>query len=403
MMKSCQYCPNEYESSRQDSKYCSNSCRVKASVARKEGREREYHSPTAEYAITNPVKSTFDKYSLLLPPPIATSNNRLGFIEKQVVSTGIGLIGKYIEKNHLEKKSSLNDNIQNSNGEKTIQGFLSDNATLVCALLGGIIGFIASDRNQTSNAIKGALIGGGIGYLTTTAINYFTTPTLPSLFPSYQVNQNLLSSTAMSTNQLADQVFDTYNFTNSEFLKEFIGEKPDKQFQMVLYGLPKTGKSTLSLYLSRQLARFGKVLYVASEEGLTETFRERIVRLGVKHDNIIVTPTKDINTIIQLGSTVNFIVIDSLSMLSKQEEITLSTIRQYLPHIATISILQSTKDGGHRGNQQLLHDTGVIVNTIGNGKATVQSRYKSTTGEYSFEDITDYERNNPKIFNIQSK
>jgi KaiC/GvpD/RAD55 family RecA-like ATPase len=70
---------------------------------------------------------------------------------------------------------------------------------------------------------------------------------------------------------------------------ELIGD-PSIGFTAMVYGLPKSGKSTMCLDFANHLAsNHGKVLYCAVEEGFGYTLKEKIERLGAQHANLYIT------------------------------------------------------------------------------------------------------------------
>lgn len=71
-----------------------------------------------------------------------------------------------------------------------------------------------------------------------------------------------------------------------KWLKMF--NQPTRGFSAMIYGKPKTAKSTLMLEFASYLARnFGSVLWVELEEKLFTTFKEKIDRLNVGHPDFI--------------------------------------------------------------------------------------------------------------------
>ena len=49
----------------------------------------------------------------------------------------------------------------------------------------------------------------------------------------------------------------------------------------VVYGMPKNGKTSLSMMLAKELCKYGKVAYDSVEEGLSLSVREALVRVGM--------------------------------------------------------------------------------------------------------------------------
>ena len=77
----------------------------------------------------------------------------------------------------------------------------------------------------------------------------------------------------------------------------------------MVYGLPKSGKSTLCIDFAKYLAEnHGKVLYCAIEEKFGYTLKEKIERLQASHPNLFVS-----ETIPDGLSKYDFVFIDSVS------------------------------------------------------------------------------------------
>jgi predicted ATP-dependent serine protease len=77
----------------------------------------------------------------------------------------------------------------------------------------------------------------------------------------------------------------------------------------MVYGLPKSGKSTMCLDFANHLAsNHGKVLYCAVEEGFGYTLKEKIERLGAQHANLYIT-----DRVLENLSDYQFVFIDSVS------------------------------------------------------------------------------------------
>ena len=82
----------------------------------------------------------------------------------------------------------------------------------------------------------------------------------------------------ISSGELLGMDFETIGLSGK--YRTLIGD-PAPGFSAMVFGLPKSGKSTLCLDLARHLAlHHGRVLYCAIEEGFGYTLKEKIERLG---------------------------------------------------------------------------------------------------------------------------
>jgi len=150
--------------------------------------------------------------------------------------------------------------------------------------------------------------------------------------------------------------------------RELIGD-PSVGFSAMVYGLPKSGKSTLCIDFARYLAQHhGKVLYIAIEEGFGYTLKEKLQRLQAIHSNLYVSESVPDNL-----TAYNYVFIDSVSRANLDME-TLRKLRQDNPRTAFIFIYHTTKGGNFRGKQEHAHEVDVIVE-VADGKAKGNGRF----------------------------
>ena len=137
--------------------------------------------------------------------------------------------------------------------------------------------------------------------------------------------------------------------------KELIGD-PSIGFSMMVYGQPKSGKSTLMMEFAQYLAQnHGNTLYVAIEEGFGYTLKDKIQRVGAKSTNL--SFAADIPSSLE-GQ--NFVFIDSISRGGMELE-DLIKLQEKYPKIGFIYIFHTTKDGRFRGGNHYAHEVDVIV------------------------------------------
>ena len=149
---------------------------------------------------------------------------------------------------------------------------------------------------------------------------------------------------------------------------ELIGD-PCVGFSAMVYGLPKSGKSTLCIDFAKHLAQHhGKVLYVAIEEGFGYTLQEKLERLQAIHPNLYVSETVPVDL-----SDYDYIFIDSVSRAKLSIE-DLNRLRKANPGKSFIFIFHTTKTGQFRGENQFAHDVDVIIEVV-DGKAKGNGRF----------------------------
>jgi hypothetical protein len=151
---------------------------------------------------------------------------------------------------------------------------------------------------------------------------------------------------------------------------ELIGD-PSIGFTAMVYGLPKSGKSTMCLDFANHLAsNHGKVLYCAVEEGFGYTLKEKIERLGAQHANLYITDRVPENL-----SDYQFVFIDSVSKAGMDVE-DIDRLRKLHPETSFIFIYHTTKEGNFKGVNSHAHEVDVIIQ-VDKGQATSTGRFNA--------------------------
>jgi len=173
-------------------------------------------------------------------------------------------------------------------------------------------------------------------------------------------------SVVITSTELAGMDFETIGLKGK--YRDLIGD-PSVGFSAMVFGLPKSGKSTLCIDFAKHLAEnHGKVLYVAIEEGFGYTLKEKFERLGAIHPNLVIAEKLPEDL-----TPYQFVFIDSVSKagLSSQE---LTRLRKQNPKTAFVFIFHTTKEGNFRGKQDFAHDVDVIIE-VENGVAKANGRF----------------------------
>ena len=152
--------------------------------------------------------------------------------------------------------------------------------------------------------------------------------------------------------------------------RELIGD-PSVGFSAMVYGLPKSGKSTLCLDFAKHLAEHhGKVLYCAVEEGFGYTLKEKIERLNASHSNLYIT-----DRIPSDLTAYQFVFIDSVSKAGMDIS-DLEELRKQYPGVSFIFIYHTTKEGRFKGVNTHAHEVDVIIE-VGKGEAKATGRFNA--------------------------
>lgn len=157
----------------------------------------------------------------------------------------------------------------------------------------------------------------------------------------------------MTSQQLLSLDFETIGLQGK--WRELIGD-PSVGFSMMVFGQPKSGKSTLMLEFAQYLAEHhGKTLYVAIEEGFGYTLKDKIERLGATSENLSFAAEMP-----QSLEGLDFVFIDSISRGGLEIE-DLIQLQEKYPRVGFIYIFHTTKDGRFRGGNHYAHEVDVIV------------------------------------------
>jgi predicted ATP-dependent serine protease len=180
-----------------------------------------------------------------------------------------------------------------------------------------------------------------------------------------QRDEEIEDSTAtgiMSSRDLRDYRYDQYNFEGK--WHDLVGN-PGKKFHMMVYGRPKQGKSYFCFDLAQYLSNFGKVLYIAAEEGFSATLQKKLEDMGGDNDNLDFANFRDYETIKMAlpGHDYRFVVIDSVNYIRIEPE-EIEELKANNPRMALITVQQATKDGKFRGSQQYAHNCDIIIEVI---------------------------------------
>lgn len=166
---------------------------------------------------------------------------------------------------------------------------------------------------------------------------------------------------------IVNMTFDKLDFQGK--WRDFIGN-PSKGFSTMVFGKPKFGKSTLCIDFAGYLARnHGNVLYVAREERVGDTIKEKLQQTNVAHTNLQFVGSIPTNL-----SKWNFVFLDSVTKLGLSP-FHLEHLQNTYPSISFIYVFQTTKQGNFRGENGYQHDVDVVIDVPQKGIATQYGRF----------------------------
>lgn len=193
----------------------------------------------------------------------------------------------------------------------------------------------------------------------------------------YPINLPLEKPTLkeITANELIKQEFDVLDF-ESGFLA-LIG-KPSVPFSGIIYGLPKSGKSNLCIRFADYLQEyFGRVVYIAAEEGITSTLKEKFLAIHGGFVNIVECRNREAIRDFLKSHEFDFVFIDSINIAGIDNEY-LERLKGENPKKSFICIVQATKSGNFKGDQALTHNCDFIIK-VDAGIAYHKGRFAGTT------------------------
>ncbi len=234
---------------------------------------------------------------------------------------------------------------------------------LAFLIAGGIVGSRLSTRELTEDEKK--------SYLGSINEKRARVEYLVALQRGDKVNR---SPAKMSVDGLDTLVHEYYQF--SPRWQNFIGN-PSKNFHAIIFGPPKQGKSILAIQMADELSKYGRTLYVAAEEGLGATLKQKVQDFAPEMNNNLEFSNwknlKEITEGLEEDPAYSFVFIDSISKARLTVE-DIENLKKKFPRIAWITIMQSTKEGQFRGSQEYAHDCDIVIQ-VSNGIATQQGRF----------------------------
>ena len=237
-------------------------------------------------------------------------------------------------------------------------------------VIGGIVGYIIGSTTSIDDSEKGRIIG----EIMQSQANLRNQQ--QSDFAGEEEGGDNVNG-IMSSSDLMNYQYNKYPFNGK--WGEFVGQ-PSINFHAMVYGRPKQGKSILSVQWAKYLSEnFGKVLYVASEEGFSVTLQKKVMEFAMDNNNLDFANFRDFE---QIKNAVNkgkykFVFIDSVNFIKITPE-DVEDIKAENPSTAFITIQQATKNGNFRGSQEFAHNCDIVIR-VEAGMASQQGRFQEPT------------------------
>lgn len=180
------------------------------------------------------------------------------------------------------------------------------------------------------------------------------------------------STGIMSSTDMTHYEYEDLPFTGK--WEEFIG-RPAKNFHALVFGRPKMGKSYFSISFAKYLSNFGRVIYIASEEGFSATLKKKIDDFGLTNSKVDFANFRDFTQIKNSlrQNPYDFIFIDSINFINLEPQ-DVEELKDLNPDSGFVTIQQATKQGYARGSQEFAHNSDIIIEVV-NGVAYATGRF----------------------------
>jgi len=289
--KICEYCQTEFVSLRKDAKFCTNACRTKA------------------YRQRNGIPAP-DFTKLAKPKQESIKEQQLHLLQDELQSITISenaLEKKYEE--FFERYEQAVDNFERSSNQWS-RDYLSRKQKEYFDIKHDL--FEVDERKRILQKQIEEL--------------------------EKEIGRELLFENELifSAESIKRMEFETLKF-DGKWL-DFLGT-PLKNFHLIAYGLPRSGKSAFALQFADYLTGFGTVLYISSDEQISIQIQDRIKEMNILDIHFSkARQKKEIEHIIRYGRY-DFVVIDNCN----QAYITISDLeyfRQKYPETSITAIYQ---------------------------------------------------------------
>jgi len=237
-------------------------------------------------------------------------------------------------------------------------------------------------------ALNGAATVGGAAlgsFLETVLRNWWSSlATTETTTPTTELTTDIIepktdSMQGINIDDLVKMIFNTYDM-KGDFWGLVLGERVSNPFNVIAYGSPGGGKTTMSLKFADYFAlKHGKVKYLSSEMGVSDGLKSMVQRVGMKSKKVFFDGSKKpLNELINELKEHKFkmLVIDSANFIGYSPE-DIETIKDEVKGLSTFIILQSTKDGKFRGANDYAHNADVILKVADLEVFTEKTRFAS--------------------------
>ncbi len=169
----------------------------------------------------------------------------------------------------------------------------------------------------------------------------------------------------LSSNDLMAMHFDTLPFTGKW---EVFMQNPAKNMKIAFFGKPKNGKTVGACQFANMLTNFGNVLYNFADQGINKSTQDIWRLTGLQSNSgAFLTDTRSLIELEKLCATgdYDFVFIDLINTYIKRDKLKPVEFEdrfiKAFPDISFVYIMESTKSGDFRGDNDWMHLPDAIV------------------------------------------
>jgi hypothetical protein len=367
-MKKCANCQKVFEGNKLNKKYCSNGCKQEAYRKRNNipvpfETLKEKSSPVQMSGFTPLlIKNTSQSYKALLLHEREFYVNTLNTIQKNIfptVTLGLGGVGAVVGKDTTSKllfgvAGALVghgiDQIRQDNANREL-----DKAKDWAIRRINDIDQQLKEIQRNEQTMKALTKTSVLSKPDEEGVQVFEPLNLKEAIPILGKMKGAAAQKIVSLSELNDMSFPTLSFSG-EWEQTF--GHPQSYFKMMIYGESGNGKSYYAARLAEYLANnHGKVLYNAAEEGLNKSLQLKMSKLKSKYMDIgSYTNFEELKAV----RGYRYLVIDSVNEMQLKPS-QLRELCEMDKKRGIIYIMQVTKGGDFRGDNQFKHDADIIV------------------------------------------